>query len=81
MATAQDVQTTVGEIQALANEILGAVETFVPSATVPIEIAKAIEALAAKAIAAWIASSGTPVTVENLQTLLPDPTPLTPPTS
>jgi len=80
MATAQDVQTTVGGIQTIADEILTAIEQFEPASVVPIEIIKSVEALAAKAIAAWFASSGTPITVESLQALLPDATPLTPPT-
>ena len=36
--------------------------------------------LAAKGLAAWSAASGQPITVESVQALMANPTPLTPPT-
>ena len=85
MATIQDVQTLVQEVQSIGDAILQELEAAVPSVDGPAVIAGTaldlIATLAQKALSAWSAASGTPITVESVQALLPNPTPLTPPTS
>jgi hypothetical protein len=80
--TSQDVATTVTEIQQAGDLILQEIETFAPSVAVPASVAEMLLDLAAKAVAAWAAAAGVPVTVENLQLLEAklNPAPLTPPT-
>ena len=80
MATAQDVSTTISEIELIAKEILGTVTALDPAITVPVTVAEALAELVAKALSAWSAASGTPITADSVLALLPDPTPLTPPT-
>lgn len=81
MANASEVVTIIQEIEQVAAEILPLVTALDPAVGVPVEIATEIANLAAKALAAWSAASGTPITVESIQALLPNPVPLTPPTS
>lgn len=81
MATASSVSTTVQEIINDAEEVLAAIEAVDPAIDVPVAIGESLANLVTKALAAWSAASGVPVTVASVQALLPDPTPLTPPTS
>ena len=76
----QDVKTTVEEIQAAGDMILSSIETLAPGVAVPAGIAQMLLDLASKAVGAWAAASDTPITIEALQALLPNPVPLTPPT-
>ena len=81
MATASSVLSTIQQIEAIANEILGTVSALDPGAALPVAIIEAIEGLANTALSAWSASSGTPITVESVQALLPNQEPLSPPTA
>jgi hypothetical protein len=77
--TVQQVTGTIEEVGTIANEILDTFAGLDPAAALPIGIAETIEALAIKALKAWSASSGTPITVDSVLALMPDQTPLTPP--
>lgn len=81
MVTVGQVLTVMQEVEASANAILTEVEALDPALALPIGIVQAIEALATTALKAWSTSAGTPITVESVQALMPNPTPLTPPTS
>lgn len=81
MATASSVLSTIQQIEAIANEILGTVSALDPGAALPVATIEAIEGLANTALSAWSASSGTPITVESVQALLPNQEPLSPPTA
>ncbi len=85
MATAADVSAAVTEINGVGQTILATLETLDP-ATAPADIAAGAVAgllaqLASKALAAWSLTSGTPITAESVQALMPSATPLTPPTA
>ena len=81
--TAGTVSSVVTEVQAGADTVLGLLEEFDPAAEVPAAAAEGIVnevgSLVTKALSAWSAASGTPITVESVTALLPDPTPLTDP--
>ena len=81
-ATAGQVSSVTSEIQVVANLILSTIETIDPAVAVPVEVARMLADLAAKAIAAFALASGTPVTVEAAEALLAglDMTPLSPAT-
>lgn len=83
--TSTEVQTTISEVQAISDSILKTIEATDPGVALPAGTAQAIvdlfAELANKALTAWSASAGTPITVETLQALLPNPTPLDAPTS
>lgn len=83
MATAADVSAVVTEIEAVADSILKELEV-VPAVAGPAGIADTVVellgGLLSKALLAWSAASGTPITIESVQALLPNSTPLTPPT-
>jgi len=81
MATAGDVLNIVQEIEQISNEVLAGISVADPSLTLPTATIAALEDLANKAIAAWSAASGVPVTVDSVKALLPNPAPLTPPTA
>lgn len=85
MATAAEVQAIIEEIQAGSDVVLTTLGTVVPSEEIPASKASAIvdliSDLATKALAAWSAAANNPITVESVQALLPNQTPLTPPTS
>lgn len=78
------VVTVVTDVQAIGDEILAEVGTLVPGAAAPAATAEKIldllSQLAQKAITAWGAASNTPITAETIVALLPNATPLTPPT-
>lgn len=83
--TIQEFIDEMNAVTAIAEQGLKTVEGFVPSVALPAEIAGAvlplIEDLVAKALTAWSKASGQPITVETVTALLPDATPLTPPTA
>ena len=81
MATANDVLSIVQEIEAISNEVLDVISSVDPDLGLPVAVIAQLEALATKAIAAWSAASTTPITVASVTALLPNATPLTPPTS
>ena len=81
MASASEVLGIVQEVEALGNSILAEVSALDPAADLPVAAIAALEGLATAALQAWSTASGTPVTVASVQALLPNPTPLTPPTS
>jgi hypothetical protein len=78
------VSTTMTEIQGVADMVLKTIEAVDPAVGVPVATAGAvvdlIASLISKAVTAWSAASNTPITVDTLKALLPDATPLTPPT-
>jgi hypothetical protein len=85
MATAASVTGVVSEVQGIADLILKTIEGVDPTVTLPAELAGQVvdllASLVTKALTAWSASSGIQPTVANVQALLPNPAPLTPPTS
>ena len=80
MATVAQVLAVMQEVEAASNAILSEVAALDPALELPIGIVQAIEAMATTALTAWTTASGTPITVESVQALMPNPTPLTPPT-
>ena len=82
--TASEVSSAITEVQAISDSILKEIESFAPSLEVPAATAGTIvdlfSQLANLAINAWSNASGTPITVESVQALLPNSTPLTAPT-
>ena len=81
--TAEQIEGYVAEVQAAGNAILNSVEAITPGADLPAESAEAIlnliAEMAQKALAAWSAAAGVPITVDSVKALLPNPTPLSPP--
>ena len=79
----QTVSSAVSEVQAVADAILstiGLVDPAVSGATVFTKVTLALFAqLVDKALAAYLAAAGVPITPETIAALLPNPTPLTPP--
>ena len=77
------VVSVVTDVQAVGDAILLEVESLIPGAAIPAAAAQKIldllAELASKAITAWGTASGTPITVETITALLPNPTPLTAP--
>ena len=81
MATASEILSIVQEVEQIGNEVLSEVSALDPALELPAAAIEAIEGLATAALQAWTQASGTPITVASVQALLPNPTPLTPPTS
>jgi hypothetical protein len=79
--TIQDFLNALAGVQSAIDAAGSVVEGLDPALAIPIEAEKAVEALAQTAITAWSNASGTPITVASVQALLPNPAPLTPPTS
>lgn len=79
------VVSVVTDVQAIGDAILVEVGSVLPGEEIPAAAAQAVldllSQLASKAITAWGAASGTPITPETIAALLPNPTPLTPPTA
>lgn len=69
--------------EGLVQQGLTTVAELDPAADLPIAAAEAVlpllEQLVNSALTAWSNASGEPITVESVQALLPNPTPLTPP--
>ncbi len=76
------IASSITEISGIADAILKALET-IPAiagpAAVADEIVVLVAELASKAVTAWSQASGTPITVESLNALLPNPVPLSAP--
>jgi hypothetical protein len=81
--TAADVSSTVTEIQAAGDTILEVIQGSVPGVALEAGAAEAVLNLLAgligKALTAYSAASGTPITPETVAALMPNPTPLTQP--
>lgn len=81
--TSSDVSTAVSEVQAVGDTILTTLQAVDPGVAIPAATAEVIldliAELAAKALTAWSNASGTPITVESIQALLPNQTPLSAP--
>jgi hypothetical protein len=81
--TAEEIAGYVTEVQQAGDAILNTVEGLPTSIALPAETAEVIldllAGMATTAFAAWGAARGVPITVESIQGLLPNPTPLTPP--
>lgn len=81
--TAAGVSSIVSEVQGAGDTILGLLEAFDPNAEIPDEqaagIVDEVANMATKALAAWSAAAGTPITAESVLALLPNATPLTAP--
>lgn len=79
------VVAVVTDVQTIGDEILETLSTFAPGVAVPAEAAQVILDLiakfASKAISAYSAASGTPITAETLTALLPNISPLSAPTA
>lgn len=75
-----NLSNIISEIEEIANGVLTALETIDPALGLPAAIIAEVEKLASTALAAYSTASGTPITVASVQALLPNPTPLTPPT-
>jgi uncharacterized YccA/Bax inhibitor family protein len=71
----------VQEIEQVSNEVLAEIQALDPALALPVTAIEALEGLVTAAINAWSTATGQPVTVASLTALLPNPTPLTPPTS
>ena len=84
MATLTDVATAVQEVQTVSGTILATIAATDPSVAgetaVAGELVTLIGGLVTSALNAYSAASGTPITVESIQALLPDETPLNAPT-
>ena len=78
--TTGQVTSTISEVSGIATSILDTLESVDPALALPVAIIDEISKLATAALAAFSAASGTPITVESVQALLPNPAPLTPPT-
>jgi hypothetical protein len=80
MATVQQVADTTDQILSIVDEIKVVIEGVVPAATAPIELAEVFARLVEKALAGWSAAANVPITAESVLALLPNDTPLSPPT-
>jgi len=79
------VVTAVQDVQTVSGTILATIETTDPAVAGEAETAGAlvdlIGQLVSAALTAYSSASGTPITVETVQALLPDATPLNQPAS
>jgi hypothetical protein len=78
------VVTAIQEVQTVSATVLATIEATDPGVAGEAATAGALVTLlgglVSSALRAYSAASGTPVTVESVQALLPDPTPLNTPT-
>lgn len=81
--SATDVASAISEVQAVADLILKLIETDVPpvagEAAVSQAVLDEIALLLEKALTAYAAASGTPITVDTVMALAPNSTPLSAP--
>lgn len=79
----QNISSAVTEVQAIGDTILNTIQAVDPGIALPAASAQIIldliAKLAATALTAWSNASGTPITVESIQALLPNQTPLSAP--
>lgn len=77
------ISTAVSEVQAIGDTILSTLQAVDPGVALPAASAQIILDLLAKfaavGLTAWSNASGTLITVESIQALLPNQTPLTAP--
>lgn len=66
-------------IEAIVAQGLATAAGFDPGLAAPAAVLTIVEQLVGKALTAWSNASGTPITVETVMALLPNPDPLTPP--
>jgi hypothetical protein len=80
---ATQISVSVQEGQVIGDQILKSIELMSPGIAVPAELAQTIldliAQLVAKALAAYEASAGVPITPETLMALMPNAVPLTAP--
>jgi hypothetical protein len=78
--TAAQVAADITAAQAIGDTILTTVAAADPAVALPADVATAvlneIGTLIEAALTAWSNANGTPITVANLQALLPNPLPL-----
>jgi hypothetical protein len=83
--TAAEFIAQMETIVALAEQGLGLAAKLDPAADIPLAaigaIVPIVEGLAEAAINGWSQATEIPITVESVTALLPDATPLTPPTA
>lgn len=83
--TTGTVTTVVTEIQAIGDTILETLKVADPAVALPAEAAETvfnlIGELVSKALTAYSAAAGIPITVDTVSALLPNPTPLSTPTA
>jgi hypothetical protein len=81
----QEFINDMNAVVAIAEQGLKTAEGLDPAIALPDEIAQAVlpivEQLVASALTAWGNASGQPITVANVQALLPSATPLSPPSA
>jgi hypothetical protein len=81
--TTADVTATVTEIQATGDSVLEIVAAAVPGVALEAgaaeQVLNLLATLVGKALTAYAAASGTPITAASVLALLPDATPLSPP--
>jgi hypothetical protein len=74
---AGQISVAISEVQAVGDTILTTLEAVDPGVALPAATAEIILDLVAKyavkALTAWSTASGTPITVESIQALLPNP--------
>jgi hypothetical protein len=77
------VTTAINEVQMAGDTILSTLQAVDPGVALPAATAQLvldeILKLASAALTAWSAASGVPITVESVQALLANPTPLSAP--
>lgn len=78
--TVADVSALVTQADGVANVILESLAQADPEVAVPAHIAEQVALLVSKGLAAYAAASGRPITPATIAALMPNPTPLTPPT-
>jgi hypothetical protein len=83
--TIGEVTTAITEAQQVGDQVLKAVEGFLPANALPAAMAGTVLDLASqlvvKALTAWSAASGVAITPASVLALLPDQTPVVPPTT
>lgn len=78
------IKADIGAVQGVAGEILKTIEAVDPALSATAELTENLLTLLAglvnSALTAWSNASGTPITAETVAALLPNQTPLPPPT-
>lgn len=85
MFDANAIATVVKEVQAVGDQILEVVDVVEPGVALPAELAEKILDLSGemltKALTAWQAASGQPITAESIAALMPSTQTLDAPTA
>lgn len=81
--TVLEFTTALTEVEALAQSALKTVSAIDPELEAPIvltaDVLALVSSLVTTALTAWSAANDQPITVDTVQALLPNVTPLTPP--